>query len=189
LLLEAVFLAGLCGFGPAWGGVVSCAETGAIIAHNTHYETEKKHVIILLNKNMAQLDTFHHVVKSALQKDGWKITDDPLYLQYGGIDYAIDFGAEPLIAAEKEHQKVAIEVKSFLAGSPTYEFHKVVGQFFDYRMMLKRIQPDRILYVAVPSDIYRSFFQTPFIREVIQEMKMKIAVYNIDKEEIEEWIN
>ena len=68
---------------------------------------------------MAQLDTFHHVVREALRKDGWKITDDPLYLQYGGVDYAIDFGAEPLIVAEKSCEKVAIEVKSFLVGSPT----------------------------------------------------------------------
>lgn len=137
---------------------------------------------------MAQLDTFHHLVKKALQKDGWRITDDPLYLQYGGVDYAVDFGAEPLIAAEKKQQKIAIEVKSFLAGSPTYEFHKVVGQFFDYRMMLSRIQPERVLYVAVPSDIWRSFFQMPFIREVLAEVRMKIVVYNIDEEKIEEWI-
>ena len=110
------------------------------------------------------------------------------YLQYGGVDYAVDFGAEPLIAAEKKQQKIAIEVKSFLAGSPTYEFHKVVGQFFDYRMMLSRIQPERVLYVAVPSDIWRSFFQMPFIREVLEEVRMKIVVYNIDEERVEEWI-
>lgn len=138
---------------------------------------------------MAQLDTFHHVVKTALRKDGWHITDDPLYLQYGGVDYAIDFGAEPLIVAEKEHDKVAIEVKSFLVGSPTYEFHKVLGQYIDYRIMLGRVQPERVLYVAVPSDIYHGFFQTPFIQEVVHEMHMKIVVYDIDQEVIERWIS
>jgi hypothetical protein len=138
---------------------------------------------------MAQLDTFHHVVKEALRKDGWNITDDPLYLQYGGVDYAIDFGAEPLIVAEKQHEKVAVEVKSFLAGSPTYEFHKVLGQYIDYRIMLRRVEPDRILYVAIPADAYHSFFQTPFIREVVDEMQMKLIVYDIDQEVIEAWIN
>jgi len=138
---------------------------------------------------MARLDAFHQIVKQALRKDGWQITDDPLYLQYGGIDYAIDFGAEPLIVAEKQHKKVAIEVKSFLVGSPTYEFHKVLGQFIDYRIMLRRIQPERVLYVAVPSDVYHSFFQIPFIREVVQEMQVNIVVYDIDQEVIELWIN
>ncbi len=138
---------------------------------------------------MAQLDTFHQVVKQALIKDGWQITDEPLYLQYGGVDYAIDFGAEPLIVAEKQHQKVAIEVKSFLVDSLTYEFHKVLGQYVDYRLMLRRLQPERILYVAVPVDVYHGFFQIPFIQEVVEEMQMKLVVYDIEQEEIEQWIN
>ncbi len=51
------------------------------------------------------------------------------------------------------------------------------------------VQPDRILYVAIPSDAYHSFFQTPFIREVVDEMHMKLIVYDIDQEVIEVWIN
>ena len=50
---------------------------------------------------MAAPDRFHDVVKHALIKDGWTITDDPLSLDYGGVDYSIDFGAEKLIGAEK----------------------------------------------------------------------------------------
>jgi len=30
---------------------------------------------------MPRLDLYHNVVKVALVKDGWKITDDPLQLQ------------------------------------------------------------------------------------------------------------
>jgi hypothetical protein len=138
---------------------------------------------------MAAHDTFHDVVKQALIKDGWTITDDPLYLQYGGVDFSIDFGAEKLIAAEKQGQRIAVEVKSFLVDSTTYEFHKVVGQFIDYRIMLQHVQPERLLYVAVPSDIYHSFFQTPFIQLVLTQIQMKLLVYDIQQEVIEEWIN
>ncbi len=82
---------------------------------------------------MAAPDKFHDVVKHALIKDGWTITDDPLYLDYGGVDYSVDFGAEKLIGAEKHGQRIAVEVKSFLSDSTTYEFHHVVGQFTDFQ--------------------------------------------------------
>jgi hypothetical protein len=36
---------------------------------------------------MAKRDTHHHAVKTALIKDGWTVTDDPLYVQYGGVSF------------------------------------------------------------------------------------------------------
>lgn len=137
---------------------------------------------------MAALDRFHDVVRHALMKDGWTITDDPLYLEYGGIDYSIDFGAERLIAAEKPDEQIAVEVKSFLGDSTTYEFHKIVGQFIDYRVMLMQVQPTRVLYVAVSSDVYQSFFQLPFIQLVLQQIQMKLLIYHIQQEVIVTWI-
>ena len=47
-------------------------------------------------------DLFHNIVKEALIKDGWTITDDPLTLlsrEEGGI--STDMGAEKVIVAEK----------------------------------------------------------------------------------------
>jgi len=138
---------------------------------------------------MPAYDKFHYVVKHALIKDGWTITDDPLPLDYGGVDYSVDFGAEKLIGAEKQGKFIAVEVKSFLNDSITYEFHRVVGQFTDYRIMLTQVQPERILYIAAPSDVYHSFFQLPFIQLVLKEVRMKLIVYNIHKEVIETWIS
>ncbi|MEY4934423.1 MAG: hypothetical protein RIS64_782 [Bacteroidota bacterium] len=53
-------------------------------------------------------DTFHQNVRQALEKDGWEITKDPYKLRALGINYEIDLGAEKLLAAQKEHQKIAI---------------------------------------------------------------------------------
>lgn len=72
---------------------------------------------------MPAKDTFHDAVKNALIKDGWTITDDPLYLSFGGVDLYVDLGAEKLIAAQKDEQKIAVEIKSFMQTSFTYEFH------------------------------------------------------------------
>jgi predicted RecB family endonuclease len=62
-------------------------------------------------------DFFHPLVKAALIQGGWEITHDPYELKVGGVDMEIDLGAECIIAAEQQGQKIAIEVKSFLAGA------------------------------------------------------------------------
>ena len=137
---------------------------------------------------MPALDKFHDVVKHALIKDGWTITDDPLYLQYEGTDVSIDFGAEKLIAAEKQGEQIAVEVKSFLADSILYEFHQVVGQCVDYQVMIEQAAPERTLYIAVPANVYDLFFQRPFAQLVIHRVQMKLLVYDIQREVVDSWI-
>ena len=134
-------------------------------------------------------DKFHHVVKEALIRDGWTITDDPLQLHYGGVDMYVDLAAERLIAAEKANQKIAVEVKSFLGDSTTYEFHNAVGQFINYRIILSKLQTERALYLAVQTEIYHSFFEGQFAQAIIQHTALKIIVYQSDTEVIEQWIN
>ena len=137
---------------------------------------------------MPARDTFHDVAKEALIRDGWTITDDPLQLHYGGVDVYVDLAAERLIAAEKANQKIAVEVKSFLGDSTTYEFHNAVGQFINYRIILSKLQPERILYLAVPTEIYHTFFEGQFAQVIIQQTAIKLIVYQSDAEVIEQWI-
>ncbi|MCK5898360.1 MAG: hypothetical protein KAG06_04745 [Methylococcales bacterium] len=47
---------------------------------------------------MAAKDFFHDVVKHALIKDNWTITNDPLYIRVEAIQMYIDLGAEKLIS-------------------------------------------------------------------------------------------
>jgi hypothetical protein len=54
---------------------------------------------------MSAKDKFHSVVKIALSKQGWLITEDPLYLRFGGVDIYIDLAAEKILAAEKDGEK------------------------------------------------------------------------------------
>lgn len=136
---------------------------------------------------MPAKDAFHDAVKSALQTEGWTITHDPLFLRVGGVEMYIDLGAEKLIAAEKDGQKIAVEIKSFLSPSNIMEFHLAVGQFLNYRVALEEEEPDRKLYLAVPQDIYRSFFTLPFIERVIGRYQLDIIVYNPDLEAIVQW--
>jgi hypothetical protein len=71
---------------------------------------------------MAVRDLFHQAVRKALEKEGWSITHDPLTLQVGGVEMSIDLGAEQLLAAEKEGQKIAVEIKSFVRHGRSMSF-------------------------------------------------------------------
>ncbi len=49
---------------------------------------------------MPAKDIFHDAVKNALQKENWQITDDQLFLRFGGVDLYIELGAERLLVQE-----------------------------------------------------------------------------------------
>ncbi len=139
---------------------------------------------------MSAKDVFHEVVKTALHKDGWQITHDPLTISVGGVNLSIDLAAQKLIAAEREGQKIAVEVKSFLERSSAIsEFHTALGQFINYRGALRRRQPERVLYLAVPLTTYKTFFQLDFPKEMIVENQVKMLIYDVEQEVIFQWIN
>jgi hypothetical protein len=135
-------------------------------------------------------DLFHNTVKIALQKDGWKITHDPYQLRYGVADVYIDLAAEEAIAAEKEGRKIAVEVKSFAGGSTISEFHTALGQFLNYRVALEvSSEPERILYLAVPTDTYQMFLRFEPAKTVIERYEIRLIIYNPTCQEIDRWID
>ena len=58
-------------------------------------------------------DLFHDVVKTALIVEGWQVTHDPFPVDYGDVQIQIDLGAERLLAAQRNTEKIAVEIKSF----------------------------------------------------------------------------
>jgi hypothetical protein len=136
---------------------------------------------------MSRKDTFHDIVRRALEKDGWIITHDPLLLRYELGNLYIDLGAEKVLAAERDGQKIAVEVKSFLQNSAVSEFHTALGQFISYRILLAEQYPDYALYLAVPLDAYTSFFATQLAQGIIQSQQLKLIVYKPQQEVIDQW--
>jgi hypothetical protein len=134
-------------------------------------------------------DRFHQAVKIALIKEGWNITNDPLTIRIDGIKLEVDLAAEKVFAAEKNGQKIAVEVKSFLNPSTINDFHTALGQFLNYRLALQITEPSRILYLAVPVDVFQTFFQERFIQVAITQYDLKIIAYNPNSEEIVQWKN
>ena len=133
-------------------------------------------------------DFYHNNVRLALEDDGWLITHDPYSIRIDEVGYEIDFAAEPIIAAEKEESKIAIEVKSFMSPSAINEFHRAVGQFNDYSVALELMEPERILFLAIPSEIWDRFFLKPIIQKSLERVKAKVVIYDPALNKIVKWI-
>jgi hypothetical protein len=159
-----------------------CGCDYAIMAHQTREAGQGA-------RAMAARDVYHKAVKEALIKDQWHMTDDPLVLQVGGVDMYVDLGAERLLAAEKDQQQIAVEVKSFLGPSLVNDFHLALGQFLNYRLALAQRDPDRRLYLAVPIETYTTFFALPFIQSAVQQYQLALLVYNAELQEVIKWID
>jgi len=138
---------------------------------------------------MPAKDTFHDILKLALQNDGWTITHDPLTLQIGLRQVYIDLGAKKIIAAQKDNREIAVEVKTFAGASNVAEFHLAVGQFLNYRSILRRQQPNRTLYLAISTEIYTSFFKEELPQISIEDYQIKLLIFEPDTAEVLQWIN
>ncbi|GEM_PF-27365 len=136
---------------------------------------------------MPAKDLYHDIVKEALIKDGWTITDDPLILPAGFTNVFIDLGAERFIGAEKGNEKIAVEIKSFLSKSNLRDFQQAIGQFFVYYKVLQAEEPDRQLYIAVPDSYNKSFLKDPFFSNILIEIKASIIVFDEEKKMIITW--
>ncbi len=134
-------------------------------------------------------DLYHEVVKEALIKDGWIITHDPYKIKLSRTKLNIDLGAEKLLVAEKQGDKIAIEIKTFGGDSFINELHGALGQYLIYLAFIGKIEPNRQLYLAISSDVFEKFFyNNPDIDFICKTYALKILVFNAVTKNIEQWI-
>lgn len=136
---------------------------------------------------MAAKDKFHEAVRHALEKDGWLITDDPYILKIGGRKQEIDLGAEKIISAQRDGEKIAVEVKSFLSDSPLSDFYEALGQFLAYKTGLELQEPDRCLYLAISQRTYQVFEKYELMRLLIIKHEVRLIIFDPFVEKIELW--
>jgi XisH protein len=134
-------------------------------------------------------DIFHETVKIALQTEGWTITHDPLTLKLSKRNIFIDLGAEKIIAAEKENEKIAVEIKSFIGLSPMTDFYKALGQYQLYYLALNKRLPSTVLYLAIPQESYEMLIKDDILAEFLEELSLKYIIFNPETKQIVEWIN
>jgi hypothetical protein len=138
--------------------------------------------------SMPAKDLYHATVKTALIKDGWTITDDPLTLAIGERDLYIDLGAEKLLIADRDNQKIAVEVKSFISPSPVKDLENALGQYILYEDIIAEEYPERVLYLAVREEIHLTFFTEPIVQISLKKRHIKVLVFDETQEVVVQWI-
>lgn len=132
-------------------------------------------------------DAHHDAVRRALEKEGWTITDDPFLISVGRGNLQIDLGAERLMAAERQSERIAVEIKVFGAVSLVNAFHLALGQILNYRINLEDLEPERKLFLAVPESVFDSFFQTELVQKAISRLHVAVLVFDPEAEVIVKW--
>jgi hypothetical protein len=138
---------------------------------------------------MPAKDIYHNIVITALEKDGWKITNEQLKLTFGNRSVYVDLGAEKLFTAEKEGRKIAVEIKSFLSNSLIHDLEEALGQYILYSNILEEQEPERLLYLAVTKVIFNDFFSEPICQLIMRKTVIKLIVFDSQKEEVYQWIH
>ena len=137
---------------------------------------------------MSAKDTYHDCVRKALLKDGWTITHDPYTMTFGQKDVFVDLGAERLLAAEKDSERIAVEIKSFQGASDIRDLEMAIGQYVFYRSLLSRFEPGRKIFMAVPQSVYANTFQEPIARPVLVDQAIAVIAFDPDQEVIVQWM-
>jgi hypothetical protein len=126
----------------------------------------------------------------ALAADGWKVTDDPLTVGYGGRNLFVDLGADKgTVAAEKAGEKIAVEIQSFLNPSILFDLEHAVGQYMVYRVLLEKTHPARALFLAVTAEIFDVLMDEPIARLVLEKLMIRLLVFDDGTERIIQWTN
>lgn len=133
-------------------------------------------------------DFYHPHVVDALVRDGWTVTHDPLPLRVGGKDMFFDLGAERFVGAERGGERIAVEVKSFTGPSEVRELEIALGRFVLYGDALARVDPDRVLFLAVREQVYLDIFEEPIGRMLLDNKRVRLVVVDATRREVVRWI-
>jgi hypothetical protein len=135
---------------------------------------------------MPPRDIIHPLIKQALTKEGWQITADPYVISYGERFLFIDLAAKlerlngkagRLIGAKRGNRQIALEIKEFRSNSAIAD-----------QMLLRQVDPERELYLAISGQTYAELFCEPIGELVIRELPLKLVVVDLELVEVKQWI-
>lgn len=93
----------------------------------------------------------------------------------------MDLGAERLISAEKDNQKIAVEIKSFSGASDVRNLEEALGQFMLYHKVIARYEPERKLYNEWT---FQGIFSEEIGQIVLADPTFSLCVFDDEKEVI-----
>jgi len=146
---------------------------------------------------MPQRDAIHNVIRQALIKEGWEITNDPYVISYGERFLFIDLAARldvlngiagRFIGARRGSSRIAVEIKEFRGNSAIADLEQAIGQYVLYRLLLEQVDRERELYLAVADTTFDGIFSEPIGELVMRELPMKLLIVDVKAVEVKRWI-
>jgi hypothetical protein len=86
-------------------------------------------------------------------------------------------------------ERIAVAIASFVADSPERDLQEAVGQLVVYRALLAETDPDRSLYLGVPTRVYDSVWSEPVGQLVAAEVRLRFLVFDPHEQKVVRWIN
>ena len=87
----------------------------------------------------------------------------------------------------QSRQILLVEVKCFGDSSEyTRDLYVAIGQYVVYQAMLNELKNSTPLYLAIPLTAYNDLFDS-VIQRAVNDVKIKIIVVDIEREEIAQW--
>lgn len=93
------------------------------------------------------------------------------------------------MAAEKDNQKIAVEIKSFVSQSEIRDLENALGQYVLYHNILSVLEPDRILYLAVRESVFVDLFEETIGKLLLDRQVLKLLTFDPEMEVLKRWIN
>lgn len=130
-------------------------------------------------------DRYHWQLHTALEKASWNIIDQPLTLEWERTRLFVDFG---VVHESDAHLGRAIELKSIDVESGVEDLRDALGQYLLYRALIRHLQLQLELYLAITEEAYRMFFVDDLGALVCAEYDVRLLVFDPEREEIIQWL-
>lgn len=130
---------------------------------------------------MPAIDQCHLQMVRALRKAGWMVDEKPYVLRLtSGRRLFVDIKAQ-----YDQNEIIIVEVKCFV-DNQVEELYTAIGQYMVYRNLLRRLNIQKQIYLAIPVTAYYGIVEE-LAAEVVQEARIKLILVDIEHEVIERW--
>ena len=138
---------------------------------------------------MPARNIYHDAVVQALVADGWTVTHDPLTVSFGGKDLFVDLAAERVtIAAESAGIRLRSKSRVSRVHRRVATCKKRWGNTTFIERCWQKRNRWRVLYLAVPRRIRDSLLAEPFGQLIVSRLRLRLLVFDEQKQRVVQWI-
>jgi XisH protein len=123
----------------------------------------------------------------ALEKDGWTVEPHPIQIVTELRDYYVDIEASRYANGSRQTILLA-EVNCFPDPRTTVQIYIALGQYIAYRAILDELGRITPIYLAIPDDVYDTFFEVA-IKRAIRDNHIKLIIVNLAMEKVVQWMD